>query len=67
MFFIEKEFVNDKTNWWFVNESCCAALLRSSGMKILKHPRPGVYLCEPNKERHVNTVNASHIYLPRSW
>ena len=31
MFFIEKRFANDYSNWWFCNETGTTALLRSSG------------------------------------
>lgn len=47
MFFIEKNFAGDDTNWWIPNESCCDALIRSAGMKIVSHPKQGVFICEP--------------------
>lgn len=45
MFFIEKRYTGDPTNWWVPNRACVEAMLRSSGFEIIKHPEPEVYLC----------------------
>jgi tRNA (mo5U34)-methyltransferase len=45
MFFIEKRYTSDPTNWWIPNRACVEAMLRSSGFKIINHPEAEVYLC----------------------
>jgi tRNA (mo5U34)-methyltransferase len=36
MFFIEKSFNGDSTNWWFPNEPCVWAVLRSAGFRTIR-------------------------------
>ena len=48
MYFIEKKYSGDETNWWIPNAPCLEAMLRSSGFNILGHPEPEVYLCSPS-------------------
>ena len=45
MYFIEKSYSQDPTNWWIPNRACIEAMLRSSGFQILDHPEPEVYVC----------------------
>jgi tRNA (mo5U34)-methyltransferase len=45
MYFIEKRYSGDPTNWWIPNRSCAEAMLRSSGFEILGHPEEEVYIC----------------------
>ncbi|MBZ0157310.1 MAG: TIGR04290 family methyltransferase [Alphaproteobacteria bacterium] len=45
LYFIEKNYSGDPTNWWLPNRSCVEAMLRSSGFEILEHPEEEVYLC----------------------
>jgi tRNA (mo5U34)-methyltransferase len=45
MFFVEKRYSHDPTNWWIPNRACCEAMLRSSGFDIIQHPEDEVYLC----------------------
>ena len=45
MFFIERRYVNDPTNWWIPNRACTEAMLRSAGFAILEHPEDEVYIC----------------------
>ncbi len=47
MYFIERSYAGDWTNWWIPNPSCSRALLRSVGMRIVEHPCHEVYVCEP--------------------
>jgi tRNA (mo5U34)-methyltransferase len=47
MYFIEKKYAGDRTNWWIPNPSCTQALLRSVGMRIVDRPCHEVYVCEP--------------------
>jgi tRNA (mo5U34)-methyltransferase len=45
MFFIEKRYSKDPTNWWVPNRACTEAMLRSAGFGILQRPEEEVYLC----------------------
>ncbi len=45
MYFIEKRYSKDPTNWWVPNRACTEAMLRSAGFQILQHPEQEVYLC----------------------
>ena len=45
MYFIEKNYSGDCTNWWVPNRACAEAMLRSSGFAIEAQPEDEVYLC----------------------
>ena len=45
MYFVEKRFANDPTNWWIPNRACFEAMLRSAGFTILAHPEDEVFIC----------------------
>jgi tRNA (mo5U34)-methyltransferase len=45
MYFIEKKYAGDPTNWWIPNRSCAEAMLRSAGFKIIERPEQEVYIC----------------------
>jgi tRNA (mo5U34)-methyltransferase len=45
MYFIEKRYAGDATNWWIPNRACAEAMLRSSGFEILSHPESEVFIC----------------------
>ncbi|HEY3579266.1 MAG TPA: TIGR04290 family methyltransferase [Pyrinomonadaceae bacterium] len=45
MYFVEKRFANDPTNWWIPNRACFEAMLRSTGFEILDHPEDEVFIC----------------------
>jgi tRNA (mo5U34)-methyltransferase len=47
--FIEGSLAGDKSNWWAPNQACLAAMLRSSGMRILAQPFDECFLCEPDR------------------
>jgi len=51
MYFIERRFAGDPSNWWIPNAAATAALLRSVGLTILEHPCHEVYLCEIDPRR----------------
>jgi tRNA (mo5U34)-methyltransferase len=46
MYFIEKRYAHDPSNWWIPNRACVEAMLRSAGFRILQHPEEEVYLCQ---------------------
>jgi tRNA (mo5U34)-methyltransferase len=45
LYFIEKKYSGDPTNWWIPNRACAEALLRSAGFSIEAHPETEVYIC----------------------
>jgi tRNA (mo5U34)-methyltransferase len=45
LYFVEKRYANDPTNWWIPNLSCFEAMLRSAGFAILDHPESEVFVC----------------------
>jgi tRNA (mo5U34)-methyltransferase len=45
LYFIEKWYAGDPTNWFFPNRSAMEGMLRSSGFRIEAHPEREVYLC----------------------
>lgn len=47
MYFVEKSYANDPTNWWIPNRSAAEAMLRSSGLKIVSHPETETWVCLP--------------------
>src|SRR5437868_9820804 len=49
MYFIEKSYSHDYTNWWIPNRAAVEAMLRSSGLEIIEHPEPETWICEPRR------------------
>lgn len=47
MYFIEKSYSHDPTNWWIPNCAAVEAMLRSSGLEIETHPEPETWICRP--------------------
>jgi tRNA (mo5U34)-methyltransferase len=47
MYFIERSYAGDPTNWWIPNRSCVEAMLRSAGFEITAHPEHEVFICRP--------------------
>lgn len=45
LYFIEKSYSGDPTNWWIPNRACSEAMLRSAGFTIEKNPESEVYVC----------------------
>lgn len=45
MYFVERRYANDPTNWWIPNRACVEAMLRSAGFTIESHPEEEVYVC----------------------
>ena len=45
MYFIEKKYAGDPTNWWIPNRACVEAMLRSAGFTIVGHPEQEVFVC----------------------
>ncbi len=51
MYFVERRYSNDPTNWWIPNRACAEAMLRSAGFAILDHPEDEVYICKRRSAR----------------
>ena len=55
MYFVEKKYAGDPTNWWIPNRACAEAMLRSAGFTIVDQPEEEVFICrrlaEPTIER----------------
>jgi tRNA (mo5U34)-methyltransferase len=47
MYFVEKNYADDYTNWWIPNPAAVEAMLRSSGLEILLHPEAETWICAP--------------------
>jgi tRNA (mo5U34)-methyltransferase len=45
MYFIEKKYAGDPTNWWVPNHGAMEGMLRSSGLEIIAHPEPETWVC----------------------
>lgn len=45
MYFIERRYSGDPTNWWVPNRACVESLLRSSGFEIISNPEEEVFTC----------------------
>jgi len=61
MAFIENSLSGDATNWWAPNHSAVEAMLRSSGLKILKRPDHEVYLCTHSDIDEVGTYEPAEL------
>ena len=51
MYFIEKSYSHDPTNWWIPNRAAVESMLRSSGLEITAHPEPETWICRPSHVR----------------
>jgi tRNA (mo5U34)-methyltransferase len=51
MYFVEKRYSHDHTNWWIPNRACAEAMLRSAGFEIMDHPEDEVYICKRRMAR----------------
>lgn len=52
MYFVEKAYSHDPTNWWIPNRACVEAMLRSAGFTIEAHPEDEVYICRRGERHH---------------
>jgi tRNA (mo5U34)-methyltransferase len=49
MYFIEKSYSNDYTNWWIPNRAAVEGMLRSSGLELQDHPESETWICAPRQ------------------
>jgi len=45
LYFVERKYSADWTNWWIPNRAAVEAMLRSAGFEIESHPEDEVYIC----------------------
>jgi len=45
MYFIERNYAGDPTNWWIPNHGAMEGMLRSSGLEIVSHPELETWIC----------------------
>jgi tRNA (mo5U34)-methyltransferase len=51
MYFVEKSYSHDPTNWWIPNRAAVEGMLRSSGLELLAHPEAETWVCAPAHSR----------------
>lgn len=49
LFFIERSYASDPTNWWIPNRACAEAMLKSAGFQIAAHPEDEVFICRRDR------------------
>jgi tRNA (mo5U34)-methyltransferase len=59
MFFVERSYSKDPTNWWIPNRACVEAMLRSAGFRIEMHPEEEVYLCRRSEGAALHDTHAA--------
>lgn len=63
MFFLEKRFNNDPTNWWIANGPGLIGVLRSAGFEVIQTVDPQVFVCKPvRKPKSVKVCD--HVSFP---
>lgn len=50
LFFVERSYADDPTNWWVPNRACAEAMLRAAGFRILAHPEEEVLICRRDED-----------------
>ena len=60
MYFVERRYAGDPTNWWIPNRACAEAMLRSAGFDPIAHPEEEVFVCERR-----DAPNDRAVYQPR--
>jgi tRNA (mo5U34)-methyltransferase len=56
MYFVERRYSHDPTNWWIPNRACAEAMLRSAGFEIVDHPEDEVYICKRGRRLELQDV-----------
>jgi tRNA (mo5U34)-methyltransferase len=46
LYFVERKYAGDPTNWWIPNRAAAEAMVRSAGFAITAHPEEEVFVCE---------------------
>lgn len=56
MYFVERRYSHDPTNWWIPNNACAEAMLRSAGFEIVDHPEDEVYVCKRGARKTLDEI-----------
>src|SRR5262249_35453110 len=67
MYFIEKKYAGDPTNWWIPNHGGMEAMLRSSGLEIQSHPEMETWICRPAQVRKEGKYLLDHELAGTLW
>jgi tRNA (mo5U34)-methyltransferase len=63
LFFIERRYSGDPTNWWIPNRACAEAMLRSAGFVIVDRPEAEVFICR-RAERPLEASPVPEVEVP---
>src|SRR5581483_11596494 len=62
LYFVEKNFNGDESNWWFATRSCLKAMVRTSGFRSVEETaNPEIFVCRKYSVR----AHARHIHALR--
>ena len=50
MYFVERRYAHDPTNWWIPNRACAEAMIRAAGLRIVSRHEEDIFLCERDEE-----------------
>jgi tRNA (mo5U34)-methyltransferase len=56
MYFVERRYSHDPTNWWIPNNAAAEAMLRSAGFEIENHPEDEVYICKRGHRKTLEEI-----------
>jgi len=56
MYFVERRYSHDPTNWWIPNNACAEGMLRSAGFEIVDHPEDEVYICKRGVRKTLDEI-----------
>ena len=59
LFFIERMYAGDPTNWWIPNTAASLAMLRSVGLRVVSRPCRQVYVCVPDGREGASPADTS--------
>jgi tRNA (mo5U34)-methyltransferase len=45
LYFVERRYAGDPTNWWIPNRAGAEAMLRAAGFEVADHPEEEVFIC----------------------
>ena len=57
LYFIEKNFNGDVSNWWFATRSCLKAMVRTSGFRKIEETTNSEFLSAENRNSHKEAQN----------
>jgi len=62
-YFVEEKYGHDYSNWWFSNETCVYAMLRSAGFKNIIKSGYDVFICDPPDPAYIKKKNKDFSYV----